>query len=109
MKTNILQKTILGIGCISAIGFTACVDDSYDLNNVDMTVTVGGNLTLPASNTDVITLKKIFDLDDNSIIQADENGNYSLIKSGNPTHRPSRYLQSTLTEVTFRLKRPIAG
>lgn len=86
MKTNILQKTILGIGCISAIGFTACVDDSYDLNNVDMTVTVGGNLTLPASNTDVITLKKIFDLDDNSIIQADENGNYSLIKSGNPTH-----------------------
>lgn len=40
MKTNILQKTILGIGCISAIGFTACVDDSYDLNNVDMTVTV---------------------------------------------------------------------
>lgn len=86
MKTNILQKTILGIGCISAIGFTACVDDSYDLNNVDMTVTVGGNLTLPASNTDVITLKKIFDLDDNSIVQADEAGNYSLIKSGNPTH-----------------------
>lgn len=46
--------------------FTSCVDNDYDLSkDIDMTVTVGGNnLTLPGSNTDTISLRKIFDLDD---------------------------------------------
>lgn len=54
--------------CLLAAGtVVSCVDDEYDLSkDIDMTVTVGGsNLVVPASSTEPITLKKLFDLDDN--------------------------------------------
>lgn len=54
--------------CLLAAGtVVSCVDDEYDLSkDIDMTVTVGGsNLVIPASSTEPITLKKLFDLDDN--------------------------------------------
>ena len=59
-KVNTLQ----GLLIMSLLGITACVDDAYDLSkDVDMTITVGGeNLSIPGSNTDLITLEKIFDL-----------------------------------------------
>lgn len=48
-----------------------------------MTVTVGGeNLTIPASNTKNITLEKIFDLNEESTVKADANGNYALSQIG---------------------------
>lgn len=48
-----------------------------------MTITVGGeNLTIPGSNTDLITLEKIFDLDPESDVKADANGDYALTLSG---------------------------
>lgn len=57
----------------------ACVDDEYDLSkDIDMTVTVGGaNLVIPASSTEPITLKKIFDLGD------DEDQALKTAKAGN--------------------------
>ncbi|MCM1108902.1 MAG: hypothetical protein NC388_07590 [Clostridium sp.] len=54
--------------CLLVTGtMVSCVDDEYDLSkDIDMTVTVGGsNLVIPASSTEPITLKKIFDLDEN--------------------------------------------
>ena len=59
-KVNTLQ----GLLVLSLLGTTACVDDAYDLSkDVDMTITVGGeNLSIPGSNTDLITLEKIFDI-----------------------------------------------
>lgn len=48
-----------------------------------MTVTVGGeNLTIPASNTKNITLEKIFDLNEESTVKADADGNYALSQTG---------------------------
>lgn len=79
-KVNTLQ----GLLALSLLGMTACVDDAYDLSkDVDMTITVGGeNLSIPGSNTDLITLEKIFDLDPESDVQADANGNYALTMNG---------------------------
>lgn len=79
-KVNTLQ----GLLIMSLLGITACVDDAYDLSkDVDMTITVGGeNLSIPGSNTDLITLKKIFDLDPESDVKADANGNYALTMNG---------------------------
>lgn len=69
---------------MSLLGITACVDNAYDLSkDVDMTITVGGeNLSIPGSNTDSITLEKIFDLDPESDVQADADGNYALTMNG---------------------------
>lgn len=62
--------------------FTSCVDDSYDLSkDIDMTVNVGGNIVIPGSETEEITLSQIMDLEENSIIQTNENGDYELRKS----------------------------
>lgn len=79
-KVNTLQ----GLLVLSLLGTTACVDDAYDLSkDVDMTITVGGeNLSIPGSNTDLITLEKIFDLAPESDVKADANGNYALTMSG---------------------------
>lgn len=80
LKINTLQ----GLLIMSLLGITACVDDAYDLSkDVDMTITVGGeNLSIPGSNTDLITLEKIFDLAPESDVKADANGNYALTMSG---------------------------
>lgn len=77
-------NTLRGLFALSLLGITACVDNAYDLSkDVDMTITVGGeNLSIPGSNTDSITLEKIFDLDPESDVKADANGNYALTMSG---------------------------
>ena len=79
-KVNTLQ----GLLVLSLLGTTACVDDAYDLSkDVDMTITVGGeNLSIPGSNTDLITLEKIFDLAPESDVKADANGDYALTMKG---------------------------
>lgn len=65
------------------MGFASCVDGQYDLDkDVDMTVTVGGDLTIPGSSTEEITLKKIFDLEEDSNVQPDAEGNYVLSQQG---------------------------
>ena len=78
---------LLGWCAWGLVGLTACVDSAYDLSkDVDMTVTIGGNLALPGSDTEEITLKKIFDLDDDCLVQADPvSGDYRLAKGTEAT------------------------
>lgn len=65
----------------SAVSLTSCIDDKYDLSDIDTTVQVNVNdLTLPI-NLDEITLSNIFDLDDNSCIK-EIDGKYAIIKTG---------------------------
>lgn len=84
-KGNFLKFVSHGAWAFLIIGVTACVDNDYDLTkDIDYTITVGGDLSIPGSNTEAITLKKILDMDENSIVKADENGFYSLVKSTAP-------------------------
>lgn len=78
-------NTLRGLLIVSSLGFTACVDNDYDLSkDIDMTVTIGGeNLSIPGSNTDLITMDKILDLDPGSDVKTDANGDYSLTMDGN--------------------------
>lgn len=49
---------------------SSCVNDDYDLNGeIDMTVQVGGDLSVPVSDTDEMTLDDILDLDSESIVK----------------------------------------
>lgn len=84
MNKQSTNKTLLCLCALSLFGMTSCVDNDYDLSkDIDMTVTVGGDeLTIPGSNTDTISLRKIFDLDPESTVQADAKGNYALVQTG---------------------------
>ena len=84
MNKNFIKGLTLSCLVIGSVGLMSCVDNDYDLDkDIDMTITIGGNLILPGSNTEEITLKKIFDLDDNSNVKADQTtGDYMLTQSG---------------------------
>lgn len=84
MKKRLTNKTFSCAFVLLSSCMLSCVDSEYDLSkDIDMTVTVGGeNLTIPASNTKNITLEKIFDLNEESTVKADADGNYALSQIG---------------------------
>lgn len=84
MKKRLTNKTFSCAFVLLSSCMLSCVDSEYDLSkDLDMTVTVGGeNLTIPASNTKNITLEKIFDLNEESTVKADAEGNYALSQTG---------------------------
>lgn len=84
MKKRLTNKTFSCAFVLLSSCMLSCVDSEYDLSkDIDMTVTVGGeNLTIPASNTKNITLEKIFDLNEESTVKADADGNYALSQTG---------------------------
>lgn len=78
-------------GCLGS-----CVDNDYDLSkDIDLTVNIGGGeLTLPSSSTDELTLSQILDLEDDSSIKTIDEatnsygnvyGDYVLMQSGTPS------------------------
>lgn len=86
MREKRTKRTLVGLLILSLVSTTSCIDNDYDLDkDIDLTITIGGDhLGFPTSNTEEITLKKIFDLDDDSDIKADAvTGDYSLKKEGN--------------------------
>lgn len=94
MNKRRLIPAALWVTAISPLFFASCVDDSYDLSkDIDMTVTIGGNLSIPGSNTEEFTLDQIMDLEDHSdnpedsVIRVDANGDYRLLQkeSSDPT------------------------
>lgn len=51
----------------------SCVNDDYDLSeDVDMTVQVGGDLTLPTSHTANLAIRDILDIEEDEIVQLRE-------------------------------------
>ncbi len=64
------------------LGVTSCIDDKYDLSDIDTTVEVKvNNLTIPV-NLEEVKLSSIFSLDENSCIKK-INGQYALVETGN--------------------------
>lgn len=82
MNKRRLIKASLWTTALSPFFFASCVDDSYDLTkDIDMTITVSGDLSIPGSGTEEFTLEEIMDLEDNSVVKADAQGNYALNKA----------------------------
>lgn len=78
----------------TALLFTGCVDNDYDLSkDIDLNVTVGGKeLTMPEGSIEEITLSQILDINDGSSIKAAAQGQYGLnegdyvlVQDGSPT------------------------
>ena len=60
----------IGAFAMVACMLASCIDEKYDMDNVDMTIGTQGDLTLPTSSTGEIVLKSIMDLDEDAVIQA---------------------------------------
>lgn len=76
-----IKHSIIGLSAFSLIALSSCFDNDYDLGDIDTTVKVRANLTVPIQ-LDNITLDQVLDIDDDSEIVktkiAGENGGDSL-------------------------------
>ena len=84
MKRNFKNHAVLGVCALGLISLNSCqVDDAYDLDkDIDMTITVGGDITVPGSSTDEMMLKDLLEIEEGSTVTTDENGNYMLKQDG---------------------------
>lgn len=84
MMANPLLKHLLVTGMLcagTALLFTGCMDDSYDLNKVDLTMKLKTDgLGVKLGNTDLIALADIIDEDET--VKTEANGLYYLVKDG---------------------------
>lgn len=72
--------------CLLLFAATSCVDDKYDLSkDVDMTIGVGGGMSLPLGSTEKIMLTELIDTATTDILKLDSEGNYSIFKEGSFT------------------------
>lgn len=86
MKRKTFCRVLCALICGAAVT-TACVDNNYDLKNLDLTMQTGFNgLTLPSSSTGQIKLGNLFDLNDGAVEEIDSA--YYLNTEGNtdPSH-----------------------
>lgn len=60
---------------------TACIDDNYDLSDVDTTVKVGVDQLVIPVNIDEISMKQIINLHEDDIVKVVD-GNYAIVKNG---------------------------
>lgn len=69
---------------MSSFLVTSCsIDDKYDLSkDVDLTVGIAGGLALPVGSTEKIMLTELIDTAETDVIKIDEQGYYSVYKSG---------------------------
>ena len=82
-KSHSLSKIISPALFLLLFAATACVDDKYDLSKeVDMTVGVGGGVSLPLGSTEKIMLTELIDTVETDIVKLDNEGNYSIFKEG---------------------------
>lgn len=81
---NPLFKHLLVTGMLCAgttLLFTGCIDDSYDLDKVDLTIKLNTDgLGVKLGNTDLIALADI--LDEDETVKTEANGLYYLVKDG---------------------------
>lgn len=86
MNKRIMNYAAVGAYALGLFGLNSClrVDDTYDLDkDIDMTITVGGDLTLPGSSTERMLLGDLLELEDDGIIKANETtGDYALVQKG---------------------------
>lgn len=65
----------------SALLLTSCVDDSYDVNKIDLTMKLGSEgLSAPLGNTEKIYLDDILDVDES--VKLDASNLYYLVEDG---------------------------
>ncbi len=80
MSTNDLKGVSLPLALLALlVGVSACVDHDYDLGEVDMTVTIGGDsLMVPSSGTEELTMDRILDITEGGCVRVADQGEYGM-------------------------------
>ncbi len=86
MKTSLKLKALTTM-TLSAVTFTSCVDDAYDLENINTDIEVKVNDLIVPVNLDAITLSNVFDLDPESVIKEIDD-QYVIIVDGDFASQP---------------------
>lgn len=77
-----LNKTVItGALLAPAIVLTSCVDDGYDLSDVDTNARFDVKDLVVPINLDALTLKSMFDLEEDGCVK-EVNGEYCIVESG---------------------------
>ena len=63
-----LNKLVVFSSMCLTLGLSSCVDDKYDLGDVDMTLGVKTDLTLPTSSVGDILLRNVMNLEEDGIV-----------------------------------------
>lgn len=83
-KFNTMTAAVLA-GSLSVSCLTSCVESQYDLNKeIDTNVSIDGNISAPLGDSEKIMIGSLLQLDGNSILQQDAEGNWSLSLAGDP-------------------------
>lgn len=76
-----INRYLLAAAGLTAVAMSSCVDDDYDLSDIDTTAKIQvSDLTLPV-NIDPIRLSSMFDLDENSKVK-EVDGIYAVVEDG---------------------------
>ncbi|MDE5560389.1 MAG: hypothetical protein K2J00_01075 [Bacteroidaceae bacterium] len=67
MRTEVLFRSGIAVA-LTACLFVSCVDDKYDLSDVDMTIGASVDLWLPESSTAPVELASFMNLGDNGLV-----------------------------------------
>ncbi len=75
---------MLAVATVSiAFSLAGCFDDNYDAGSLDMTVGIGGGeLALPVSSIDTITLDEVLEIKEGDCIKINANGDYVFKQDG---------------------------
>ena len=65
------KKSFLPMALIAVVGFTAtsCIDENYDLSDIDMTLGIQGDISLPFCSTGDVILRNIMNLEEDGVVQ----------------------------------------
>ena len=64
---------------VLASGLTSCVNEEYDVSNINSEITLAGNgLTLPLGSTKQLTIKNVLKDMDMDMLRVQEDGSYAI-------------------------------
>ncbi len=81
--TKLLLRPLAFACCGASLLLSGCVDDSFDLDNMDETTQIKvNNLTIPLEFSEGIKFDDVVDLEGEELVEVDSRGHYVLLKSG---------------------------
>lgn len=76
-----ITKLSLATVALACMPLTGCMDDNYDLSDIDTTAEIKVNDLVVPVNLDAITLSNVFDLEEGSVVK-EINGEYVVLVDG---------------------------
>lgn len=98
---NLLNRTQICALALVGLSLTGCIDDKYDLSDIDTTARVEVNDLVIPINIGEVKLKNIFDLSDDGIIK-EQDGRYVLVRDGSFESEPIKIEKVVLDAPSIR-------